>query len=854
MATADQLNDLRDLAANHNRSNQYPAYPSDTGGRYPFEGDMASHGNPDPTIRIRRYFAEGDINQGLAMLGSMLNLEGAAASDGAQGFIDTFGIPLTVTELRSVMGLNESGQPYTENELNKVFSAGDGGDTNNDGVVNDAELGAWRPTDGRYGTNPNNNNNYSQNTLAQILKDGGVDSDGDGVFSESEFYDYDALRQRRDGDSYGGVTAPGDANYQDPSTWNNPPSAEVPPESEIDNNPPPPGSSFTDFIPDSPLIDADATQGLIDRRDSESGLNLSILGILGAIFGNNLWIARSEPQLLDDVLKIFGVGVDDFYEENPTLNPESPDFVPPTDPNELSKKEPPGKFPPREEPQGEEFPPGAGEFPPGEGEFSPDKNPDDNNDNDDDSDRRDDNGDDGMPSWLEDLLAEILGIDRRDIPGGGTGVGIGEGGDGGDAESRSDSESTSSSDSSAESGDVSSDIKIGDQEATGGDAQATGGEATGGSADVNVEGSGSSIGDFLSQITNNFVEQAPDVVGAAAQDYLSQKYASDAAKDATEKELEYLRELMARQDTFQLFRNLGLPIKDAQGNIIEDNTRADFQINQLRDLVNQQLGDEYQIQPEVNILPLIQEVSAVDPSGLNQIDVADLLSNYDVGASPDARQTNVNQIDPFNPEDPALRFLQDEGMRAIESSAAAQGRLNSGGTLQELQNQAIGTAAQYAGDLADIGRVQDTSQLASDQQFYSQLLGQGQDDYTRNLNLLSTLSDVQGNQDDMFLEGDLARFNSQQNNIGQQFDQSVIANTDAQNRNNQLFNQMNPLIDLGLSGAEGLTGNTTTFATMGQPIYQQLGEISGGIDYNKKMRNTDLARGGYNLLKKTLGF
>ena len=454
-----------------------------------------------------------------------------------------------------------------------------------------------------------------------------------------------------------------------------------------------------------------------------------------------------------------------------------------------------------------------------------------------------------MPSWLEDLLAGLLGIDRRDIPGGGTGVGIGEGGAGGDAESRSDSESTSSSDSSAES------------EATGGDAQATGGEATGGSADVNVEGSGSSIGDFLSQITNNFVEQAPDVVGAAAQDYLSQKYAVDAQKKAQEKELEFLRELMGRQDTFQLFRNLGLPVTDAQGNIIEDNTRADFQINQLRDLVNQQLGDEYQIQPEVDILPLIQSVDAVDPSGLNQIDVADLLANYDVGASPDARQTIVNQIDPFNPEDPALRFLQDEGMRAIESSAAAQGRLNSGGTLQELQNQAIGTAAQYAGDLADIGRVQDTSQLASDQQFYSQLLGQGQDDYTRNLNLLSTLSDVQGNQDDMFLEGDLARFNSQQKDIGQRFDQSVLANTDAQNRNTQLFNQMTPLIDMGLAGAEGLTGNTSTFATAGlqrqgdQPsLYGMQGNISAGEQLNKRQRNTGLVNTGYNILKKTLGF
>ena len=364
----------------------------------------------------------------------------------------------------------------------------------------------------------------------------------------------------------------------------------------------------------------------------------------------------------------------------------------------------------------------------------------------------------------------------------------------------------------------------------------------------------SSIGDVLNTVTTNFMPQAADVVGAAAQDYLTQKYAVDAQEKAQAKELEFLRELMGRQDTFQLFRNLGLPVTDAEGNIIEDNTRVDFQINQLRDLVNQQLGDEYQIQPEVDILPLIQSVDAVDPSGLNQIDVADLLSNYDLGASPDARQTNVNQIDPFNPEDPALRFLQDEGMRAIESSAAAQGRLNSGGTLQELQNQAIGTAAQYAGDLADIGRVQDTSQLASDQQFYSQLLGQGQDDYTRNLNLLSTLSDVQGSQDDMFLEGDLARFNSQQKDIGQRFDQSVLANTDAQNRNAQLFNQMTPLIDIGLSGATGLTGNADTFSTQGGPIYGELGRISGGEQLNKRMRNMDLANSGYNILKKTLGF
>jgi hypothetical protein len=749
---------------------------------------------------------------------------------------------------------NKNGEPSTQNELDKVFAANDGGDTNNDGVVSDAELGAWRPTDGRYGTNPNNNNNYSQNTLAQILRDGGVDSDGDGVFSNEEFYDYDALRQRRDGDSYGGVTAPGDANYQDPSTWNNPPAAEVPPEQDIDNNPPPPESSFTDFIPDSPLIDADATQVLIDRRDSETGLNLSILGILGAIFGDNLWIARSEPQLLDDVLKIFGVGVDDFYEENPTLNPESPDFVPPTNPNE----EPPGEFPPDdgEEPPGEfppneggefppneggefppsegEFPPGEGEFPPGEDEFPPSENPDDNNDNDDDSDRGDDNGDDGMPSWLEDLLAGLLGIDRRDIPGGGTGVGIGEGGDGGDAESRSDSESTSSSDSSAES------------EATGGDAQATGGEATGGSADVNVEGSGSSIGDFLSQITNNFVEEAPDLVGAAAQDYLSQKYYVDALEKASDEELAFLKELMGRQDTFQIFRNLGLPAYNEDGTRLEDNTKVDYELNKLRRLVDRNLEDEYQIQPGIDVEPLIDEIGAVDPSGLGQINVADLLMNADLGQSPDAINTQVNQIDPFDSEDPALRFLQDEGRRAIESTSAAQGRLNSGGTLQELQNQAIGTAAQYAGNLADIGRLQDTSQLGADQQFYSQLLGSGEQDYSRGLGQLQAVADAQNQQDETALRGDIARFESELGGGGQQFDQSRLFNADELDREQMLYNEISGLLTTGLSGATGLTGNAGTFGTLGGGIYQEMGDTTAYQGLQKADRIGNVLGGLFN--------
>jgi len=408
-------------------------------------------------------------------------------------------------------------------------------------------------------------------------------------------------------------------------------------------------------------------------------------------------------------------------------------------------------------------------------------------------------------------------------------------------------------------------VTTGDVDAAGGEAIATSGDVisdvavTGGAVttgpvttDVAAEGGSNILGDILSTLTNTFMgDEAPDLV----QIYLAQKYASDALERASEDELAFLRELMGRQDTFQLFRNLGLPIDG------EDNERMDFQINQLRDLVNRELDDRYKIQPEIDVTPLIQEVTTIDPSDLGQINVADLLMNLDPGASPSAIDTLVNQIDPFNPEDPALRFLQEEGMRAIESTAAARGRLNTGGTLDELQNRAIGIASQYAGGLADIGRVQDTSQLAADQQFYTQLLGSGREDFGRGMTRYGMVSDAQTAADDMYLEGELARFNSEQKNLAQQYDMSRYANVDALARETQLYNEMAPLIDIGLAGATGLTGNTPSFATAGlqrqgdQPsIYGMQGNLSAAEQLNRRQRNTALAGRGYNALKDILGY
>jgi len=338
--------------------------------------------------------------------------------------------------------------------------------------------------------------------------------------------------------------------------------------------------------------------------------------------------------------------------------------------------------------------------------------------------------------------------------------------------------------------------------------------------DVFTDGLGSAAAQALggSASINNIV----DVAAAAAIDRKATEYYVDALRDASDSELAFLENMIARQEVFRPFYNVGTGDKAPF---------TGYQINKLRQLVNRspEFPEGRMIQPEVDILPLIEEaaaIEAVDPT-VNQINVADMLLGLDTGTIPEAMRTDVNQIDPFNPQDPALRFLQDEGRRAIESSAAAKGRLNSGGTLEELQQQAIGTAAQYAGDLADIGRVQDATRLDRDQQFYTQLLGSGREGLGREMDRLSAISDAQRFQDDQALQADIRRFESEADRVGEQFDMSRFANLDAIARDQTLIDQLTGLVDVGRIGAEGLTGNTSAFSTLGGNVYSQLGDAMG---------------------------
>ncbi|MAK42163.1 MAG: hypothetical protein CL997_05715 [Euryarchaeota archaeon] len=337
--------------------------------------------------------------------------------------------------------------------------------------------------------------------------------------------------------------------------------------------------------------------------------------------------------------------------------------------------------------------------------------------------------------------------------------------------------------------------------------------------DIFTEGIGGAAAQALGQGGNATISNIIDVAAAAAIDRQAQEYYTDALRDASEAELEFLERMIGRQEVFRPFYNVGTG---------EKAPFLGYQINKLRDLINREpsFPESRRIQPEIDILPLIEEaaaIEAVDPT-VNQINVADLLLGLDTGTIPEAIRTDVNLIDPFNPQDPTLRFLQDEGRRAIESAAAAEGRLNTGGTLQELQQQAIGTAAQYAGDLADIGRVQDQARLDADQQFYSQLLGSGREGFGREIDRLGAISDAQRFQDDQALQADIRRFESEADLAGTEFDMSRFANQDAIARDQTLINQLTGLVDIGRQGATGLTGNVGTFGTLGQSAYQQLGD------------------------------
>ena len=87
---------------------------------------------------------------------------------------------------------------------------------------------------------------------------------------------------------------------------------------------------------------------------------------------------------------------------------------------------------------------------------------------------------------------------------------------------------------------------------------------------------------------------------------------------------------------------------------------------------------------------------------------------------PTAGQVDVNQIDPFDRNSEALRFLQDEQMQAVNNGFASSGKLNSGGRYKALQDRAANVASTYADQMQGISTAQDQANLSSDSQRFGQ--------------------------------------------------------------------------------------------------------------------------------------
>jgi hypothetical protein len=154
-------------------------------------------------------------------------------------------------------------------------------------------------------------------------------------------------------------------------------------------------------------------------------------------------------------------------------------------------------------------------------------------------------------------------------------------------------------------------------------------------------------------------------------------------------------------------------------------------------------------------------------------------------------------------------------------------------------NQAIGTAAQYSGQLADIGRTQDQTRLSRDQQFYNQLFGGQEQEFGQDLRQLEALQQAQTAADKAELEAEASRFESGQQIGSQGFAQARDINQADLNLANRDVEMANMLMHLsGNVGAPGIVGGDPGYLQAGyrsseNSPYSGLGDISLKNDANR---------------------
>jgi hypothetical protein len=150
--------------------------------------------------------------------------------------------------------------------------------------------------------------------------------------------------------------------------------------------------------------------------------------------------------------------------------------------------------------------------------------------------------------------------------------------------------------------------------------------------------------------------------------------------------------------------------------------------NNLAGILAQEAANRYQAdkaaESQANVLAFQQKqyddaISRMQPFyDMGVTSAQEVLPEYITAAKNDI---TYNEFDPFNAEDPTLRFLQDEMRRQVEATAAAGGRLNTGGTLTDLQDRSANIALARSGELQNINDQRNFELRARDQYDFDKL-------------------------------------------------------------------------------------------------------------------------------------
>jgi hypothetical protein len=416
------------------------------------------------------------------------------------------------------------------------------------------------------------------------------------------------------------------------------------------------------------------------------------------------------------------------------------------------------------------------------------------------------------------------------------------------------------------------------------------GGGQGGSA--TATGGSNFISDLFGDIVGGSLSNVLGDIGNTVINAGVSNYAADQQRDANRDALDFYGGIYQGQiDRLEPFRQAGLGGIPGLTNAANTNP-------QYRDL----FAGQQNINPNTNVQRSFQgQPMQAGSRGLNNLDPSlsydrpNMTSTAGLPALQagnrgvnlgDASAVGVNQFNPFDGNDPALQYVMDQGTRAIEGSAAARGKLNSGGTLEALQEMGQGAALNRARDIQSISSSQDQARLASQGQSFgqqttnaglnnqlnqqdlanssgirSQLFGEGTTQFGQGMGLAGLDLGAQGqafgqglganqftnqlNQQDLAnsmginsqlfsqdLQGSAFDLGQQQNNIANQFGlnsqlfgQNLGANQFGLANDQNQYNQLFDLTRLGQNSAANQGAGGASFGQAGANILSGNGQI-----------------------------